>query len=169
MVCIKLTARPQTLVVSPMFASMVSNGAPKIFVLQREILTEQPEESLAGQQMVASMEAASEQDAESDRESQSSDSGDSETASNNSRRVKVAAAAALARISYNFRQSIIPKTCLGFPESNTRYFPKGYGRPLGMKSVPDPRVIEAMVFEDFFTAGLRIPPHPILVDILHKF
>jgi hypothetical protein len=25
------------------------------------------------------------------------------------------------------------------------------------------------VFKDFFTAGLRIPPHPVLLDILHKF
>jgi hypothetical protein len=26
-----------------------------------------------------------------------------------------------------------------------------------------------VVFKDFFTAGLRIPPHTVLVDILHKF
>jgi hypothetical protein len=26
-----------------------------------------------------------------------------------------------------------------------------------------------MVFDDFFTAGLRMPPHPVLVDILRKF
>jgi hypothetical protein len=26
-----------------------------------------------------------------------------------------------------------------------------------------------VVFKDFFVSGLRIPPHPILLDILHKF
>jgi hypothetical protein len=35
-------------------------------------------------------------------------------------------------------------------------------------SVPDPQVNEAVVFEDFFTAGLHIPPHPVLMDILCK-
>jgi hypothetical protein len=25
------------------------------------------------------------------------------------------------------------------------------------------------VFEDFFIAGLRIPPHLVLLEILHKF
>jgi hypothetical protein len=55
--------------------------------------------------------------AESDRESQSSDSEDSETASDNSRRLKVAAAVALAGISYDFGQSNITKTNLGSMES----------------------------------------------------
>jgi hypothetical protein len=26
-----------------------------------------------------------------------------------------------------------------------------------------------VVFEDFFTDGLRMPLHPVLLDILHKF
>jgi hypothetical protein len=55
--------------------------------------------------------------AESDRENQSSDSEDSETASDNSRRLKVAAAVALAGISYDFGQSNITKTNLGSMES----------------------------------------------------
>jgi hypothetical protein len=55
--------------------------------------------------------------AESDRECQSSDSEDSETASDNSRRLKVAAAVALAGISYDFGQSNITKTNLGSMES----------------------------------------------------
>jgi hypothetical protein len=33
----------------------------------------------------------------------------------------------------------------------------------------DPRANEVEVFKEFFTAGLRMPPHPVLVDILHKF
>jgi hypothetical protein len=31
-----------------------------------------------------------------------------------------------------------------------------------------PGVIEAIVFEEFFTAGLRMPPHQVLVDMLLK-
>jgi hypothetical protein len=54
-------------------------------------------------------------------------------------------------------------------ESVAHYFPKGYDRPPGVEFVPDPREKEAVVFEDFFIAGLRMPPHPIIVDILRKF
>jgi hypothetical protein len=121
--------------------------------------------------MVASTEATLEQDAESNRGSQFGDSGNNETASDNSGSVKVtaAAAAALAGISYDFEQSAITKTRLGSLESNTRYLLKGYGRPPSAESVPDPRANEAAVFEDFFIAGLHMPPHPVLVDILRKF
>jgi hypothetical protein len=80
--------------------------------------------------MVASTEATSKQDVESDHRSQSGDSGDSETTSDNFRHVKVVAAAALVGISYHFGQSIITKTRLGSLECNARYFLKGYGRPL---------------------------------------
>jgi tRNA A37 threonylcarbamoyladenosine synthetase subunit TsaC/SUA5/YrdC len=38
-----------------------------------------------------------------------------------------------------------------------------------MESMHAPRADEAIVFDDFFTAGLRMPPHPVLLDILHKF
>jgi hypothetical protein len=110
---------------SPKLASMVSDEAPKISTEQRETSTEQPEESLTGQQMVASTEAALEHDVESDSESQSCDSGDCKTASDNS--VKVVAAAALAGISYDFAQSTITKICLGSLENNAHYFLKGYG------------------------------------------
>jgi hypothetical protein len=51
----------------------------------------------------------------------------------------------------------------------SHYFSKGYRRPPGAESVPDPRANEAMVFEDFFTAGLHMLPHPVLVDILCEF
>jgi hypothetical protein len=54
-------------------------------------------------------------------------------------------------------------------ENYAHYFPKGYGRPRGVDYVPGPHANEAVVFEDFFTAGLRMPPILILVDILHKF
>jgi hypothetical protein len=51
---------------------------------------------------MASTETASARGTGSDRESQSDDCEDNETASDNSRCLKVAAAAALAGISYNF-------------------------------------------------------------------
>jgi hypothetical protein len=38
-----------------------------------------------------------------------------------------------------------------------------------MESVSDPKENEVVVFEDFFVAGLHIPSHPILLDILQKF
>jgi hypothetical protein len=54
-------------------------------------------------------------------------------------------------------------------QSYTRYFPKGYCHPPGVESMPEPQANEAIVFEDFFVAGLEMPPHPVLVDILRKF
>jgi hypothetical protein len=53
--------------------------------------------------------------------------------------------------------------------SNNHYFLKGYGRPPGTEFVPNPRPDEAVMFEDFFVARLRMPPHPVLMDILCKF
>jgi hypothetical protein len=54
-------------------------------------------------------------------------------------------------------------------ESYTCYFPKGCCHPPSAESVPEPQANEAIVFEDFFAAGVWMPPHPVLVDILHKF
>jgi tRNA A37 threonylcarbamoyladenosine synthetase subunit TsaC/SUA5/YrdC len=53
--------------------------------------------------------------------------------------------------------------------SNSHYFAKGVWPTPWAEYVPDPRLDEAVVFEDFFPAGLRMPPHPVLLDILHKF
>jgi hypothetical protein len=52
--------------------------------------------------VVTSTEVVSTHEAAPDRNSQSSDSGDSETGSNNSGRLKLAVVAALAGISYDF-------------------------------------------------------------------
>jgi hypothetical protein len=35
--------------------------------------------------------------------------------------------------------------------------------------VLEPDNDEVIMYEDFFVAGLRMPPHPTLVDILLKF
>jgi hypothetical protein len=71
-------------------------------------------------------------------------------ASDNSGCLKVAEAVALAEISYDFKPSKIMKTRIGSMESYAHYFPKGYGRPLGVESVSEFRANEAIIFEDFF-------------------
>jgi hypothetical protein len=63
----------------------------------------------------------------SDHESRSGDSGDNETASDNSGRLKVLAAAALAGISYDFGLLGVTKTCIRSMENYAHYFPMGYG------------------------------------------
>jgi hypothetical protein len=169
MVCIKFTSRQWTPIVLPKFSLMASDKAPEISVQPGENSANQAEESLEDQQVMASAEAASTCGTESDRESQSGGSGGSETAFDNSRRLKVVDVAALAGVSYDFGQSIVTKTCFTSMKSYARYFPKGYCWPRGVESVPEPRANEVVLFEDFFAAGLWMPPHPVLVEIPHKF
>jgi hypothetical protein len=75
----------------------------------------------------------------------------------------------LTGISYDFGLSTVARTRIGSLESYNCYFPKGHGRPLGSESVSNPRLVEAMVFEDFFAAGVCMPPHSILVDITMSY
>jgi hypothetical protein len=49
------------------------------------------------------------------------------------------------------------------------YFVDGMGREPSEETISDPQAEEAVVFEEFFTTGLRMPPHPVLPDILLKF
>jgi hypothetical protein len=77
--------------------------------------------------------------------------------------------AAWAGISYDFGQLIVTQTRLTSTESYARYFPKGYGWSPSVESMPEPQANEVIVFKDFFAAGLQMPPHPVLVDILCKF
>jgi hypothetical protein len=49
------------------------------------------------------------------------------------------------------------------------YFAEGMGHEPREVTVPEPHPDEAVVFEKFFSASLRMPPHPVLVDILLKF
>jgi hypothetical protein len=83
--------------------------------------------------------------------------------------LNVAAAAAAAGITFNFRTFGVVKAQIVSMENYACYFLKGYYRSPGAESVPEPRTKEAIVFEDFFTTGLRMLPHHVLVDILHKF
>jgi hypothetical protein len=111
MVRIKLTAHPIKPVVSSGADSMASNEA-------LETSSQQHRETL--------IEATSLHGADSDRESRSGNSRDCETASDNSRSLKVVAAAALAGISYDFGPSGITKARVRSMEPYARYFPKGY-------------------------------------------
>jgi hypothetical protein len=49
------------------------------------------------------------------------------------------------------------------------YFAEGMGSELGEETISEPQPDEAVVFEEFFNAGLRMPSHPVLADILLKF
>jgi hypothetical protein len=48
------------------------------------------------------------------------------------------------------------------------YFGSGVGRVPGAEEVPEPEG-ELIVFEAFFTAGLRLPTHRFVADVLQRF
>jgi hypothetical protein len=49
------------------------------------------------------------------------------------------------------------------------YFTEGEACVPGEETSPEPNDDEAIVFEDFFVAGLRMPPYSTLADVLLKF
>jgi hypothetical protein len=49
------------------------------------------------------------------------------------------------------------------------YFTEGMGCAPREETVLEPNASEAVVFDEFFTVGLRMPPHLVLSDILLKF
>jgi hypothetical protein len=49
------------------------------------------------------------------------------------------------------------------------YFVEGSSREPVEEIVPEPNSDEAVVFEEFFVVGLRMPPHRVLTEILLKF
>jgi hypothetical protein len=49
------------------------------------------------------------------------------------------------------------------------YFAEGMGHEPRQETVPEPNPNEAVVFEEFFAASLRMPPHPVLSNSLLKF
>jgi hypothetical protein len=87
--------------------------------------------------------------------------------SDESSHAKVATAA--AGIAFDFGLSNVGKACITSLETCACYFPKGYCKASGTKTVSESRANEAVVFEDLLTAGLRMPPHPVLAEILQKF
>jgi hypothetical protein len=48
------------------------------------------------------------------------------------------------------------------------YFGNGVGRVPGVEEVPEPEG-ELVVFEAFFTAGLRLPAHHFVAEVLQRF
>jgi hypothetical protein len=48
------------------------------------------------------------------------------------------------------------------------YFIEGGARASGEETIPEPDSDKDVIFEEFFTIGLRIPPHPGIGDILLK-
>jgi hypothetical protein len=48
------------------------------------------------------------------------------------------------------------------------YFGNGVGRVLGAEEIPEPEG-ELVVFEAFFIAGLRLPAHRFVVEVLQRF
>jgi hypothetical protein len=70
--------------------------------------------------------------------------------------------------SYYFRPSTV--TISGVQEIIDRgYFTEGGARVLGEETISEPDSDEVVLFEEFFTTGLRMPPHPVLANILLKF
>jgi hypothetical protein len=49
------------------------------------------------------------------------------------------------------------------------YFAEGSAREPGEEVIPEPAADEVLMFVDFFAAGLWMPLHPVLTDILIKF
>jgi hypothetical protein len=49
------------------------------------------------------------------------------------------------------------------------YFIEGMGNEPGEETLLEPHPDGAVVFEEFFSAGLRMPLHPVLANILLKF
>jgi hypothetical protein len=48
------------------------------------------------------------------------------------------------------------------------YFVEGEARATGEETMPEPQEDQVVVYEDFFIAGLRMPPHHTLADIMLK-
>jgi hypothetical protein len=49
------------------------------------------------------------------------------------------------------------------------YFIEGSAHEPGEEIMPGPNSDEAVVFEEFFSVGLQMPPHHVLTEILLKF
>jgi hypothetical protein len=125
--------------------------------------------AVVAEEPITSMTVTSEQDVGSDESDAFGNTGDSGNASDNNGHVKIGVEVALAGISFDFGRSKVTRGHISDLESSFRFFPKGFARPPGIESVPAPKGDEEVVFEDYLVAGLRIPPHLVILDILRKF
>jgi hypothetical protein len=169
MVCIMFFACPCVPAISSSPSPMASEDVGIVSTKHKESSMEWLDVALVDQEPMASIVVTSEQDARSDESDAPENSGDSGNASDNGGRVKIGVEAALAGMSFDFGWSKVMRSCVLGLESSSRFFPQGFARPPGIESVPVPKGDEAVVFEDFFVAGLHKPPHRVLLDILHKF
>jgi hypothetical protein len=111
MVRIMFAAYSRTPVISPRFAPMASEDLGDVSVGRWGSSTEQLNMSLVDDQVLASVEATSEQDAAFDEENPTRDTGDSRNASDDGSCVKIGAKATLVDVSYDFRQSNVTTSC----------------------------------------------------------
>ena len=49
------------------------------------------------------------------------------------------------------------------------WFVRDSTRPSGGETIPDPEDDEVIVLKEFFEAGLRFPPHPLMIGVLKRF
>jgi hypothetical protein len=70
--------------------------------------------------------------------------------------------------SFCFRPSTVTVSRIYWMIDNG-YFADGMGREPREETVPEPHIDEAMLYEEFFTASLQMPPHPVLAAILLKY
>jgi hypothetical protein len=169
MVQIIFSYHPRTSTSSPAFSSMASKDAANVSMGHKESSTERLDVTLGGEETIISTEVTSEPDGRSEESDASDDTDDSGDTSDNGGHVKIGADAALVGISFDFGRSKVTKGRISDLESSSRSFLKGSARPPNIEFVPASNEDEVVVFEDFFAAGLRIPPHPVLLDILRKF
>jgi hypothetical protein len=155
MICIKHVACPIDIRVSLESSSKASNKALEASTSQEEASVE--------------VDTSRSVEVSDDCESWSDDSEETDSTSNDLKHVKVAVATVAARITFDFGAPGVEKVRKTSMENNARYFLKGYYWVSDMKSVPMLRVNDAVVFEDFFSVGFRMPPHLMLMDILCKF
>jgi hypothetical protein len=84
------------------------------------------------------------------------------------KRMKVTTATTAIRMTFDFSVSKVGKAHIRVME-HVSYFAKGHARPLSLEIVPTPWDDEVAVFEDLFSTGLHMSPHPMLMEILQKF
>ena len=49
------------------------------------------------------------------------------------------------------------------------WFARDSTRLSGGETIPDPKDDEVVIFKEFFEAGLRFPPHPLVISVLKRF
>jgi hypothetical protein len=135
MVRIKFVAHPRTLVISPRFAPMASEGSGDASTGRRGSSAEQSETSLADDQALASMEATSEQDVGFVEENSSRDTSDSGNVSDDGSHVKIGAEATVADVSYDFGRLTVTRASITSLKNFAHYFSKGFARLPDMESV----------------------------------